>query len=99
MNTLRFYIIAILFITIGCSESNDMPIVTEAKDSAQIKVFSEISGEDSGINFINTITENKGFNSVTYDGMLQGAGVGILDANNDGQPDIYFASNMGSDKL
>ena len=102
MNTLRFCYIAILLILVSsCSEptAGKIPIVTEAKNSAQVKVFSEITPETSGINFINQITENKGFNSVTYDGMLQGAGVGILDANNDGQPDVYFASNMGSDKL
>ena len=102
MNTLRFYTLAILTIlAYGCSDtvSNEMPLVTESRNSAQVKIFNEISTESSGINFINQITENKGFNSVTFDGMLQGAGVGILDANNDGQPDIYFASNMASDKL
>ena len=31
--------------------------------------------------------------------MLQGAGVAVLDANNDGLMDVYFASNMEGDKL
>ena len=32
-------------------------------------------------------------------GMLIGAGVGILDVNNDGLQDIFFAGNMSGDKL
>lgn len=51
------------------------------------------------IDFENTITESIELNHTNYDGLLQGAGVSIININNDTLPDIYFCSNMGEDKL
>jgi len=68
-------------------------------NSDNIQIYEEISSASSGIKFKNTVTETKDLNVITYDGMLQGAGVGILDYDNDGLQDIYFASNMEGDRL
>ncbi len=51
------------------------------------------------IAFNNEVKENISVNTITYDGMLQGAGVAVLDFNNDGLEDIYFCGNMVGDKL
>ncbi len=102
MRILCFAILSYSFLFIlGCSDidSSSKSVVTEAKNSSQIKIFDEIEPTHSGVNFTNQISENQTLNSLTFDGMLQGAGVAILDANNDDLPDVYFASNMSSDKL
>jgi len=67
--------------------------------TANQKIYQLKSNDETGIHFNNQITETIEINTINYDGMLQGAGVGILDYNNDGLPDVYFAGNMTSDKL
>ena len=68
-------------------------------DTASIQMFKRITPSASGLDFNNRITETETVNAITFDGMLQGAGVAVLDANNDGKQDIYFASNMEGDRL
>ena len=55
--------------------------------------------EKRTINFTNNITESIEYNTLNYDGVAHGAGVSIININNDSLPDIYFCSNMGEDKL
>jgi len=81
------------------SGSNNASNSTIATDSEDIKIFNLTDNATNGINFSNTITETPEQNSLTFEGMLQGAGVAVLDANSDGLQDIYFASNMEADKL
>lgn len=71
----------------------------QATSGESVKIFNLTSNTSNGISFSNTITETQAMNSLTFEGMLQGAGVGVLDINNDGLQDIYFAANMSSDKL
>ena len=68
---------------------------------AQDKDFQLISSAQSGINFSNTIIHNleTSENLFDFDYFYNGAGVGVLDVNNDGLQDIYFASNQGENKL
>ena len=68
-------------------------------DTSKIKFLESIPSSQSGITFNNRIIEDPETNVITYDGMLQGAGVAVLDMDNDGLMDIYFASNMEGDKL
>ncbi len=63
------------------------------------KVFRLIDPSDSGITFSNTLIENDTFNSLTFEYIYDGAGVGIADFNNDGLVDIFFAGNMVSSKF
>lgn len=62
-------------------------------------VFSKISSEQSGIKFVNTVTNSKDFNILTYRNYYNGGGVAIGDINNDGLSDVYMTSNMGANKL
>src|SRR6185503_8423171 len=55
--------------------------------------------ENTGIHFNNEVKNRPDFNIFTYRNFYNGGGVAIGDINNDGLPDIFFTSNMGSDKL
>ena len=83
------------------SSSNKPAESSTAKNtnSKNVQIYSSVSSSSSGIRFNNQLTETANLNPITHDGMLQGAGVGILDYDNDGLQDIYFASNMESDRL
>jgi hypothetical protein len=63
------------------------------------KLFTLLSHRRTGIEFKNWIKESETFNILDYGYLYNGAGVAIGDINNDGLPDIYFASNLGDNKL
>ena len=90
-----YSILCVCLIASACSEQERL--VTN--DTSNIQMLKRISPSQSGVDFINKIVENEQVNAITFDGMLQGAGVAVLDANNDGKQDIYFASNMEGDRL
>jgi len=54
---------------------------------------------DSGINFANEVEDGQNDNSFLFRNFYNGGGVATGDINNDGLPDIFFTSNMGSNKL
>ena len=62
-------------------------------------LFHEVSSENSGVHFNNTIVENDSINPIDVTNIYNGGGVGIGDFNNDGLQDIYFTGNMVSNKL
>ncbi len=64
-------------------------------------IFEKIDNELSGIQFQNTIQENieTKENLFNYDYFYNGAGVGIIDFNNDGLQDIFFCGNQVENKL
>lgn len=53
----------------------------------------------TGINFTNQVENTKDFNIFSYRNFYNGGGVAIGDINNDGLADVFFTSNMGSNKL
>lgn len=55
--------------------------------------------EHSGIDFNNRVTDGKLENSFLFRNFYNGGGVAIGDINNDGLPDVFLTSNMGSNKL
>ena len=54
---------------------------------------------NSGINFSNTVRNDKDFNIFSYRNFYNGGGVAIGDVNNDGLADVFFTSNQGENKL
>ena len=62
-------------------------------------LFEALSAEQTGIQFENKLHPNEQFNMFHYMYYYNGAGVGTGDFNNDGQADIFFASNEGDNQL
>ena len=55
--------------------------------------------QNTGIHFENTVQDGRLDNSFLFRNFYNGGGVAIGDINNDGLPDVFLTSNMGSNKL
>ncbi|MEO7989832.1 MAG: VCBS repeat-containing protein [Chryseolinea sp.] len=62
-------------------------------------LFSKLGEGETGIDFVNTNRETELSNVLTYEYFYNGGGVALGDVNNDGLVDIYFTSNIFSNKL
>jgi enediyne biosynthesis protein E4 len=62
-------------------------------------LFQLLPPESTGVTFVNRLPEDTGFNMLTYLYYYDGGGVAVGDINNDGLPDLYFTSNVGSNHL
>ncbi|MEZ4960466.1 MAG: VCBS repeat-containing protein [Saprospiraceae bacterium] len=62
-------------------------------------IFRRLSSQETGIDFTNTVQDEKGSNFLLYEYFYNGAGVGVGDFNNDGLDDIFLAGNQVPDKL
>jgi hypothetical protein len=65
----------------------------------ELPLFEALSAEQTGIQFENKLHPNEQFNMFHYMYYYNGAGVATGDFNNDGQADIFFASNEGDNQL
>lgn len=72
----------------------------KARDGSSKKWrFALVSPNYSNIHFNNKIQESASFNVLQYGYLYNGGGVAIGDIDNDGLDDIYFSSNMASNRL
>jgi hypothetical protein len=62
-------------------------------------LFTLLNPRQTGISFTNEIHEDENRNVLAYEYFYNGGGVAIGDINNDGLPDIFFTSNLHSNKL
>ena len=90
LKTNYFILSFFLLLLFSCSTNN----LKEKK-----KVFSKLNATESGIDFNNIISENDSVNLIRNEYTYMGGGVGIIDINNDGLPDIFFSGNQVSSKL
>jgi hypothetical protein len=61
--------------------------------------FEQLSGDDTGIHFSNSITENDTLNILKYEYLYNGSGVGMGDFNQDGLLDIFFSGSQANGSL
>src|SRR6478609_1650175 len=62
-------------------------------------LFEEVPVSKSGIGFVNKLTYSDSLTVLDFEYMFNGAGVAILDVNNDGLQDVFFTGNMVSARL
>ena len=62
-------------------------------------LFELQTSEQTGIDFINTVTEKDTVNIIDAEFVYNGGGVGVGDLNGDGFDDIYFAANQVENRL
>jgi len=92
----RFCFIFLALLCLACTEEKVENLKAE---DPSVKLFTMVSSEESGIDFINTVENQKNFNIFKYRNFYNGGGVAIGDINNDDLPDIYMTANMGPNKL
>ncbi|MEO6526933.1 MAG: VCBS repeat-containing protein, partial [Gemmatimonadaceae bacterium] len=73
---------------VGCHASPEPPTLYERLPSSV-----------TGISFENRLPEDSAFNILNYLFYYNGGGVAVGDVNHDGLPDLYFTSNLGSNRL
>ena len=62
-------------------------------------LFTALNNDTTGLHFSNTLKPTPEFNMLKYMYYYNGAGVGAGDFNNDGNIDLFFASNQGQNSL
>lgn len=102
--------ICYLFIFFSCKNKSDgnkpsrQTVIIDtkrevAKDGNSGKLFDILTGQSTGIHFINDLPDNYQVNFWRYNYTYQGGGVCIGDINADGLQDIYFTGNISPNKL
>ncbi len=89
-----FFILTIVACT-SETKGEKKPITEEQKNT----LFTLLPKEETGVDFINIIENQKDFNIFKYRNFYNGGGVAIGDINNDGLSDIFLTANMGKNKL
>jgi hypothetical protein len=95
MSKIVCFFIAILLV--ACQQSQTK--INENNENSNNSLYSLRSYEDTGINFKNILKENNNLNGVLYEYLYNGGGVAVSDFNGDDLQDIYFISNLQSNKL
>ncbi|MFM1878587.1 MAG: hypothetical protein RLZZ241_1453 [Bacteroidota bacterium] len=94
MNSKPILFFGVLTLFVSCSHPPQANTETEKPT-----LFTLISGDSSGIDFINQVENQKDFNIFKYRNFYNGGGVALGDINNDGLVDIFLTGNMVSNKL
>ncbi|WP_421898662.1 VCBS repeat-containing protein [Marinoscillum sp.] len=89
MNQCTRYLFLLLILN-GC---------TGLQPEKETGLFQLLTGDETGIHFTNSIQDNDTLNILSYEYLYNGGGVGVLDVNNDGLPDLFFTGNQQDNAL
>lgn len=96
MHKRHYYILLFLSLLTACGPKKH----TETEvSSEEPRRFELLKPQQTGIDFVNRLTERTDLNIFTYLYIYNGAGVAAGDVNNDGLTDLYFTSNQEKNKL
>lgn len=73
--------------------------ISSQNPSEKPPLFQELSANETGIEFQNTVIEGVGNNILESEFFYNGGGVAVGDLNDDGRPDIYFSGNQVDNAL
>lgn len=92
-------ILVMIFLFTQCGDKNQTEPSKEDEKPGTEALFTLLSPAETKLNFINVISESTTVNGVLYEYLYNGGGVAVGDLNNDDLPDIYFISNLYTNKL
>lgn len=79
--------LALAFIALSCVQCS------------QSFLFEEVNSSQSGITFVNSLSDSEELSILDYLYFYNGGGVAVGDINNDGLEDIFLTANQGANKL
>lgn len=85
-------LLGVLFILAGCGGD-------ESDSGLNGPLFQQIDPSVSGLTFANMISEDLEINMLSFEYLLNGAGVSVGDVNGDSLPDIYMVGTQVGNKL
>lgn len=85
---MRAFVLFCLLLTLGLSACR-----------REKTLFERVSADESGLHFINQITENDSINALDFEYLFNGGGVGVGDFNGDSLPDVFFSGNQVPSKI
>ncbi|MCM4150755.1 RNA-binding protein [Arenibacter sp. N53] len=96
---IRVSLILLILIVLSLGSCSPKKEVDKSSVLQEETLFSLLASENTGIDFVNKVVNQKNFNIFKYRNFYNGGGVAIGDINNDGLPDIYLTGNMVPNKL
>ncbi|WP_192346980.1 VCBS repeat-containing protein [Algoriphagus sp. Y33] len=87
--THKFHFVLFIFVLASCAQEKPK----------QKTLFQLLSSEETGVDFRNDLSYTEHINPYTFRNFYNGGGVALVDINQDGLIDIFFAGNQTSNKL